>query len=81
MNDKAGVEEIRDVMETEGIILKKELRRVTKQGKTIAIIDFGCGDGRYLFEFMRDGKILEEDGCSMFVIGYEVSQGALDAFK
>jgi hypothetical protein len=74
VNDKAGVEEIRDVMETEGHVFQSELRRLReKEGKFIAVVDFGCGDGRYLFEFMRDGVMLEGWGKELYVIGYEVS--------
>eukprot|EP00927_Polykrikos_kofoidii_P077044 TRINITY_DN74034_c0_g1_i1.p1 TRINITY_DN74034_c0_g1~~TRINITY_DN74034_c0_g1_i1.p1 ORF type:complete len:531 (-),score=89.05 TRINITY_DN74034_c0_g1_i1:571-2013(-) len=65
-NDKAGVEEVKDVMETEAAALRREVSRAATRCKdvgvaVVTILDFGCGDGRYLFEFCRVGDLLRED--------------------
>lgn len=82
--DKAGVEEVKDVMASEARAFRAGLRlarTATQQSKRVAVVDFGSGDGRFAAEFVRTARDELEAGCELFVVAYEVSPGALRAFR
>jgi hypothetical protein len=86
-NDHAGVEEVKDVMESESAVVWREVSRVAANlpphGSIVRLLDFGCGDGRYLLEYMRIGERLNAPvlGLQLSVLAYEVSVGALEMLK
>ncbi|KAJ1448823.1 hypothetical protein M885DRAFT_470781 [Pelagophyceae sp. CCMP2097] len=89
--DKAGVEEVKDVMQSEARAFRDTLRLAlaNKAGApdaatdgSVTVLDFGAGDGRFLAEFVRaQAAVLADDWKTLRVIAYDVSRGALRAFR
>jgi len=81
--DRAGVEEVKDVMTAErdafrcalGLALYKKQESTHEK---LYLVDFGAGDGRFCAEFVRAADALK---TQLFVVAYEVSVGALRALK
>ncbi|KAH8052681.1 glutamine amidotransferase [Aureococcus anophagefferens] len=86
--DKAGVEEVKDVMASESAAFRgvfAAARRGAPSPASLRVLDFGSGDGRYLAEFCRTAAaVLDcvlERGDALEVVAYDVSAGALRAFR
>ncbi|KAH8050971.1 hypothetical protein JL722_11001 [Aureococcus anophagefferens] len=85
--DKAGVEEVKDVMASESAAFARfaAARRGAPSPASLRVLDFGSGDGRYLAEFCRTAAaVLDcvlERGDALEVVAYDVSAGALRAFR
>ena len=82
--DKAGVEEVKDVMASESAAFRgvfAAARRGAPSPASLRVLDFGSGDGRYLAEFCRTAAAVLERGDKLEVVAYDVSAGALRAFR
>jgi len=107
--DRTGVESVHDVMPSERNLLFRALHDIVKvkkyvphptgyarptADKTLRILDFGCGDGRYLSAFVLMADLLllgmlDAKLCSpctapfheMLVVFVDVSKGALEELK
>lgn len=80
--DATGVEAVHDVMPTEQQIFEDFLFEAAATSTTVAlqVLDFGCGDGRYLQQFLRSAEALRTRGRVLRVVAYEVSAEALRRF-
>ncbi|CAK0911081.1 unnamed protein product [Prorocentrum cordatum] len=61
-----------------------EARRLPHRGRgsELRVLDFGCGDGRYLPLYLRvAGALREALGASLRVVAYDISTEALRAFR
>jgi len=76
--DATGVEAVKDVMPTEMSIFDRLICKVSD--KTVQVLDFGCGDGRYLRQFLRSAEVLAQSGRALRIVAYEVSAEALRSF-
>lgn len=82
--DGTGVEAVNDVMETEAwafrrIVQKfmsKKRKLMSDQVEPLVVVDFGCGDGRYLEEFLR----VSRDLCPLKILACEISSMGLRSF-
>ncbi|KAH8096355.1 glutamine amidotransferase [Aureococcus anophagefferens] len=82
--DKAGVEEVKDVMASESAAFRgvfAAARRGAPSPASLRVLDFGSGDGRYLAEFCRTAAAVLQGGDELEVVAYDVSAGALRAFR
>ena len=82
--DRAGVEEVKDVMASESAAFRgvfAAARRGAPSPASLRVLDFGSGDGRYLAEFCRTAAAVLAGGDSLEVVAYDVSAGALRAFR
>ncbi|KAJ8601371.1 hypothetical protein CTAYLR_005025 [Chrysophaeum taylorii] len=79
--DKAGVEEVKDVMVSEASAFRAGLRLARSRRDRASVVDFGCGDGRFVQEFTRAAEVELEPGATLFVLAYDVSPGALKACR
>ncbi|CAE7390799.1 unnamed protein product [Symbiodinium necroappetens] len=52
----------------------------TSTAVALQVLDFGCGDGRYLQQFLRSAEALRTRGRVLRVVAYEVSAEALRSF-
>mmetsp|Transcript_53226 Transcript_53226/g.158659 ORF Transcript_53226/g.158659 Transcript_53226/m.158659 type:complete len:405 (-) Transcript_53226:52-1266(-) len=79
--DGTGVEAVNDVMPTEAAALHDCVRRCLQDpahpGGRLTVLDFGCGDGRYLAEFVRISREL----CPLRVVATDISLGALRTLR
>lgn len=80
--DATGVEAVHDVMPTEQQIFEDFLFEAAATSTAVAlqVLDFGCGDGRYLQQFLRSAEALRTRGRVLRVVAYEVSAEALRRF-
>eukprot|EP00439_Symbiodinium_sp_Y106_P053414 s1816_g7.t1 len=80
--DATGVEAVHDVMPTEQQIFEDFLfeAAATSTAPALQVLDFGCGDGRYLQQFLRSAEALRPRGRTLRVVAYEVSAEALRSF-
>eukprot|EP00746_Dinoflagellata_sp_MGD_P148113 gnl/MRDRNA2_/MRDRNA2_80372_c0_seq1.p1 gnl/MRDRNA2_/MRDRNA2_80372_c0~~gnl/MRDRNA2_/MRDRNA2_80372_c0_seq1.p1 ORF type:complete len:396 (+),score=58.15 gnl/MRDRNA2_/MRDRNA2_80372_c0_seq1:61-1248(+) len=82
--DGTGVEAVNDVMETEAWALRqivqkymsKKRKTMTDQVEPLTVLDFGCGDGRYLAEFIRVSREL----CPLKILACDISSMGLRSF-
>lgn len=49
--------------------------------KALKILDYGCGDGRYLQAIINIAKFLENKGIEVELIGYDPSKTGLEKFE
>jgi hypothetical protein len=84
-HDGTGVEAVHDTMPTEAAVFE-ELSLAgagrARDKREVCVLDFGCGDGRYLKLFLRIADHLSHEcGCSLRVVAYDVSFEALRSFS
>jgi len=77
--DATGVEAVKDVMPTERSTFQRLVREAPSD-RAVEVLDFGCGDGRYLRQFLRSAEALAESGRALRIVAYEVSAEALRSF-
>lgn len=58
----------------------QRLVREAPSDRAVEVLDFGCGDGRYLRQFLRSAEALAESGRALRIVAYEVSAEALRSF-
>lgn len=79
--DGTGVEAVNDVMPTEAQAMRDCVRKfapeVAAAGGRVTVLDFGCGDGRYLAEFLR----ISQEVCPLRVVATDISPGALRTMR
>eukprot|EP00435_Cladocopium_sp_Y103_P017689 s2598_g4.t1 len=78
--DATGVEAVKDVMPTERSTFERLVREAPSSDGAVEVLDFGCGDGRYLRQFLRSAEALAESGRALRIVAYEVSAEALRSF-
>jgi len=82
--DGTGVEAVHDAMPTEASVFEELACAAAErsgQRREVRVLDFGCGDGRYLQLFLRSARHLwQEFGCNLRVVAYDVSFQALRSF-
>lgn len=62
-------------------VADKMVKQEWEGEKTLRILDFGCGDGRYRTAAYKVAEIVKEGGINVELVAYDVSDGGLDAFK
>lgn len=78
--DATGVEAVKDVMPTERSTFQRLLTEAPSSDSAVEVLDFGCGDGRYLRQFLRSAEALAKSGRALRIVAYEVSAEALRSF-
>mmetsp|Transcript_15177 Transcript_15177/g.48551 ORF Transcript_15177/g.48551 Transcript_15177/m.48551 type:complete len:425 (-) Transcript_15177:66-1340(-) len=92
--DATGVEAVHDTMPTERAVFTRLLAEAAAAAASddddgaaaatagpVNVLDFGCGDGRYLRQYLRSAASLQEScGRELRVVAYEVSVEALRSF-
>lgn len=88
--DATGVEAVHDVMPTETEVFEQLLDEAVADTSgddaegscAITVLDFGCGDGRYLKQYLRSAEALQRKcGRVLRVVAYDVSLQALLSFQ
>ncbi|CAK0846799.1 unnamed protein product, partial [Prorocentrum cordatum] len=92
--DGTGVEAVHDVMPAEREAFERLVaeaargKRLEGTGleEPLLVLDFGCGDGRYLRQYLRTAEALGSrgdgrPGCRLQVVAYDVSVEALRSFS
>lgn len=80
--DGTGVEAVHDVMPPEGLTFERlAVEAAMRKDTPVMVLDFGCGDGRYLQQYLRTAEVLQDKyNRGMHVVAYEVSIEALRSF-
>lgn len=85
--DATGIEAVHDMMPTERDAFERLLEGVDGRrpgaaaAQAVEVLDFGCGDGRYLQQYVRSAEVLAAAGRGeLRVVAYEVSVEALRSF-
>ena len=74
-------------MKSEGAAFRGACARARKANAakrgdgSVTVLDFGSGDGRYLLEFLRTAEAVFAPGETLKILAYDVSPGALRAFR
>jgi len=82
--DGTGVEAVNEIMETEAWALRLMVQKYMSEKRKsmggqidpLTVLDFGCGDGRYLAEFIRVSREL----CPLRIVACDISAMGLRSF-